>query len=298
LKQSPYVHHLSLYDVHHVKGVAADLSHIESRAKVTAHQGKEELGVCLEGSDVVVISAGAGRKPGMSRDDLFTVNARVVAELILKGGRVVPNAMFCIITSPINSTVPVAAEILKRLNVFNPARLFGVTTLDVVRANTFVALAKGLEPHQVNVPVVGGHSGSTIIPIISQCVPDISFPPEERYEITRQIQNAGTDVVEAKAGFGSANLSMAYAGNRFVQSLLSAMTGRQGVIECAFVHSHATEVDFFSTPLLLGENGVQENFGVPHLLDFELTMLKAALPELKANINKGTKFGREYPIDD
>lgn len=73
-----------------------------------------------------------------------------------------------IIANPVNSTVPIFAEVLKKAGVFDPKKLFGVTTLDVVRASTFVSSVKGLEPAKVNVHVIGGHSGVTIMPLLSQ----------------------------------------------------------------------------------------------------------------------------------
>jgi malate dehydrogenase len=294
LKQSPDITHLSLYDIAHVKGVAADLSHIETKAKVTGHLGPNELHDCLKGADIVVIPAGMPRKPGMTRDDLFNTNASIVAQLMHVGAIACPNAMFCIITNPVNSTVPIAAEILKKAGVYKPSRLFGVTTLDVVRANTFVAEGKGLDPTLVNVPVIGGHSGVTIIPVLSQCVPEVTFPADERDKLIHRIQNAGTEVVEAKAGAGSATLSMAYAGARFVSSLLSGMTGKQGVIECAFVESKETESEFFASPLLLGENGIQRNLGVGNLFDHEVKLVKKAMPELLANIKAGKEFAKSF----
>ena len=77
-------------------------------------------------------------------------------------------AVLNIISNPVNSTVPIAAEILKAANVYDKKKLMGVTTLDVVRANTFVAEAKGLDLKDVDVPVVGGHAGTTILPLLSQ----------------------------------------------------------------------------------------------------------------------------------
>ena len=65
---------------------------------------------------------------------------------------------------------------MKARGVYDPRRVFGVTTLDVVRANTFVAEAKDLDVAHVNVPVIGGHSGETIVPLLSQATPSVSFP--------------------------------------------------------------------------------------------------------------------------
>lgn len=75
----------------------------------------------------------------MSRDDLFNTNASIVKGLAEACAKSCPNAMFLIIANPVNSTVPIFAEVLKKHNVYNKSKLFGVTTLDVVRANTFVS---------------------------------------------------------------------------------------------------------------------------------------------------------------
>ena len=77
-------------------------------------------------------------------------------------------AVILIITNPVNSTVPIAAETLKILGVYDPKKVIGVTSLDIVRANTFVAEAKGLDVKDVDVPVIGGHAGATILPLLSQ----------------------------------------------------------------------------------------------------------------------------------
>lgn len=290
LKNSPLVSQLSLYDIAHTPGVAADLSHIETRAHVTGHIGPDQLGDALKGTDIVVIPAGVPRKPGMTRDDLFNTNATIVAILADACARHCPEAMICVIANPVNSTIPITSEVLKKHGVYNPNRVFGVTTLDIVRANTFVAELKGLDPARVNVPVVGGHAGKTIIPLISQCTPKVEFPEDKLSALTGRIQEAGTEVVKAKAGAGSATLSMAYAGARFTFSLLDAMNGKEGVVECSFVRSEETECKYFSTPLLLGKNGIEKNLGLGKLSAFEEKLVADAIGELKGSIKKGEDF--------
>lgn len=290
LKLNPRISELALYDIVNTPGVAADLSHISTPARVTAFQGPDELQGCLTGAEVVVIPAGVPRKPGMTRDDLFNTNASIVRDLSEAAAKYCPKAMLCIIANPVNSTVPIASEVYKKCDVYDPKRIFGVTTLDVVRANTFIAEAKGLDVANTNCPVIGGHSGVTIVPLISQCQPPVSFPTAEHEALTTRIQNAGTEVVEAKAGTGSATLSMAYAGANFVDSVLQAMAGEEGVIECAFIRSDETEAKYFSTPLLLGKNGVEKNLGLGKLKEAEADLVKKAMPELKGNIQKGEDF--------
>ncbi|MFA0070734.1 malate dehydrogenase, partial [Vibrio breoganii] len=70
-----------------------------------------------------------------------------------------PTACVGIITNPVNTTVPIAAEVLKKAGVYDKRRLFGITTLDVIRSETFVAELKDKDPGDVRVPVIGGHSG-------------------------------------------------------------------------------------------------------------------------------------------
>ena len=99
----------------------------------------------MQDADVVVIPAGVPRKPGMTRDDLFNVNAGIVRNLIGAGAKACPNACFAIVTNPVNSTVPIAAEVLQAAGVYDKRKLFGVTTLDVIRSITFVAAGRRQE---------------------------------------------------------------------------------------------------------------------------------------------------------
>jgi len=234
------------------------------------------------------------RKPGMTRDDLFTVNATIVADLATAIAKNCPEALVCIISNPVNSTVPIAAEVLKKYGAYSEKRVIGVSALDVVRANTFVAELKKLDVTKTSVPVIGGHSGNTIIPLLSQVTPQVSFTKEELEHLTKRIQNAGTEVVEAKAGAGSATLSMAYAGARFTFSMLMALNGAKGVVECAYVASkEVPESSYFATPILFGQNGVEKSLGIGKLTDYEQKLIQAALKELKSNIEKGVKFVHE-----
>ena len=82
-----------------------------------------------------------------------------------------------------NSTVPIAAEVLKKAGVYNKKKLAGVTTLDVCRANTFVANSQGLDPRDIDVTVIGGHAGITILPLLSR-VQGAKFTDEELEKIT------------------------------------------------------------------------------------------------------------------
>merc|ERR1712029_790272 len=222
LKLNPAVTKLALYDIVATPGVAADLSHIETPGRVAGFMGADQLEASLVGAEIVVIPAGVPRKPGMTRDDLFNTNASIVATLAAAAAKVCPDAMVGIISNPVNSTVPIAADTLKALTV--------------------------------------------------------------------RIQDAGTEVVKAKDGAGSATLSMAYAAARFTDSLIKGMKGVEGVTECAYVESDVTEAKYFATPLVLGPNGIEKNLGLGTLTEFEQGLLAAAIPELIGSIKKGEEF--------
>ncbi len=151
----------------------------------------------------------------MTRDDLFNINAGIVKGLIEVIADVSPKAFILVISNPVNSTVPISAEVLKAKKVFDPKRLFGVTTLDVVRAETFVAEIVGeSQPQKLTIPVVGGHSGETILPLFSAAQPAVNIPADKYDALVNRVQFGGDEVVKAKDGAGSATLSMAYAGFR------------------------------------------------------------------------------------
>ena len=268
--------------------MAVDLSHIPTDVKIKGFSG-EDATPALEGADVVLISAGVARKPGMDRSDLFNVNAGIVKNLVQQIAKTCPQACIGIITNPVNTTVAIAAEVLKKAGVYDKNKLFGVTTLDIIRSNTFVAELKGKSATEVEVPVIGGHSGVTILPLLSQ-IPGVSFSDQEVADLTKRIQNAGTEVVEAKAGGGSATLSMGQAAARFGLSLVRAMQGEKGVVECAYVEGDGEYARFFSQPLLLGKNGVEERQSIGKLSAFEQQALEGMLDTLKKDIALGEDF--------
>ncbi|OXX75190.1 malate dehydrogenase [Vibrio sp. V19_P1S1T109] len=282
---------LALYDIAPVTpGVAADLSHIPTPVSIKGYAGEDPT-PALEGADVVLVSAGVARKPGMDRADLFNVNAGIVKALAEKIAVVCPKACVGIITNPVNTTVPIAAEVLKKSGVYDKRKLFGVTTLDVIRSETFVAALKDKNPSEIIVPVIGGHSGVTILPLLSQ-IEGVEFTAEEVEALTKRIQNAGTEVVEAKAGGGSATLSMGQAACRFGLSLVKALQGEPGVVECAYVDGGSEHASFFAQPIKLGKEGVEEVLSYGALSAYEQAALDGMLTTLKGDIQLGVDFAK------
>ncbi|KAF8154119.1 L-malate dehydrogenase [Crassisporium funariophilum] len=317
LKANPLVTELALYDIVNTPGVAADLSHISTPAKVEGYlPANDGLKKTLTGASIVVIPAGVPRKPGMTRDDLFKINAGIVKELATGIANNCPKAFVLVISNPVNSTVPIVAEVLKKFGVFDPKRVFGVTTLDVVRASTFVSEILGdLKLSQdVVVPVVGGHSGVTIVPLLSQSSHPLpsSFSKESYDALVNRIQFGGDEVVKAKDGAGSATLSMAYAGAEFAAKVLRAVNGEKGIVAPSYVSVNADaaggaaitkelgeELAFFSSNVELGTEGVAKIIPLGKITEVEQALVKAAIPELLKNIQTGVNYIAEaYKTDE
>ncbi|KAM5535597.1 hypothetical protein V8D89_010764 [Ganoderma adspersum] len=308
LKNNPSVTQLNLFDIVNTPGVAADLSHISTPAKVTGYLPPDDgLKKALTGADIVVIPAGVPRKPGMTRDDLFKINAGIVRDLATGIATTAPKAFVLVISNPVNSTVPIVVEVFKKHGVFDPKRIFGVTTLDVVRASTFVAEVHGdlSKAPNVVVPVIGGHSGVTIVPLLSQSSHPLpsGFAQESLESLTYRIQFGGDEVVKAKDGAGSATLSMAYAGVEFANKIIRAVKGEKGIVAPSFVHLSADkdggealkkeigrDLDYFSAPIELGPEGVVAIKSLGKVTDYEAGLIKTAVPELAINIEKGVTF--------
>merc|ERR1712159_643857 len=223
-------------------GVAADLSHLDKKSEVkgyVAEVGKPAVteldAECLKGCNLVLIPAGMPRKPGMTRDDLFKVNADIAKGLVEACAKYCPNAILCMIVNPVNSVVPAVAELYKKKGL-DPKKIVGVTTLDCVRANKFVSEKMGVDPSDVAIPVIGGHAGATIMPVFSQDKYGAAIPAREVEALDKRVQDAGTEVVNAKDGKGSATLSMAYAGARLGKAVLAGLAGTP-TTECAYVAS-------------------------------------------------------------
>merc|ERR1712061_749702 len=282
-------------------GVAADLSHLERKSAVKGYVmevGKNPIDYtedCLTGCHLVLIPAGMPRKPGQTRDDLFKINADIAKKIVEACAKFCPEAVLGMIVNPVNSVVPAMAELYKKKGL-DPLKIVGISTLDIVRANKFVGEITGKNPNFINVPVVGGHAGKTILPLFSQDKVAKTIEADKIPALDAHVQDAGTDVVNAKNGKGSATLSMAYSGARFGKSVLAGLLGRKRT-ECAYVASTITDLPYFAQKVTFGEGGVVKVLPLGELNEYETTRLEEVKAQLKEEINSGLKYAEENTLD-
>jgi len=281
-------------------GVAKDLSHIERKCSVTGYEltledkAIDKLEECLTGCHLVLVPAGLPRKPGMTRDDLFAKNADIAMSIVDACAKYCPEAILGMIVNPVNSVVPAMAELYKKKGL-DPMKVIGITTLDVVRANKFVGEATGKNPSFINIPVIGGHAGTTILPVFSQDKVGKLIEAEKIPDLDKKVQDAGTEIVTAKNGKGSATLSMAYAAARFAKSVLAGLSGKRRV-ECVYCASTITDLPYFAQKVVFGETGITKVLGLGDLSEHETKRLEEAKEALKGEIESGIKYAESHSL--
>jgi len=301
MAMDPNVSELCVYDLTlamvPAAGVAADLSHLNKKCKVTGYafdkddKAIDKAGECLKGCNLVLVPAGVPRKPGQDRKDLLNINAGIAKNIVEACAKHCPEAVVGLIVNPVNSVVPAMCELWKKKGL-NPAKIVGVTTLDVVRADKFVHEMTGLAMDDIGVPVIGGHAGTTILPLFSQCQVGKTIPADKIPDLDKKVQDAGTVVVAAKNGKGSATLSMAYAGARLGKAVLAGLNGEVST-ECAYVESKVTDLPYFASKVTFGKQGVETVHPLGELNEYEQGRLDALMPILKEEIEAGLEYAKE-----
>jgi len=299
MAQCPLVKELSIIDLNiamvPAEGVQTDLSHIEGKCKVTStvltlneDKAIDKARDALSGCHLVLVPAGVPRKPGQDRKDLLNINCGIAKGTVEACAKFCPNAVLGLIVNPVNSVVPAMCELWKNAGL-DPKKIVGITTLDIVRANKFVQELTG---KSAEIPVIGGHAGKTILPVFSQDPAGASVSASKIPDLDVRVQDAGTEVVKAKNGKGSATLSMAYSGARLGRAVLSGLAGVPK-IECAYVESDVQPgLKYFSSRVQFGKNGVEKVFPIGKLSNHEQKRLDELVPILKDEISDGLEYAK------
>jgi len=169
----------------------------------------------------------------------------------------------------------------------DPRKIVGISTLDIVRANKFVQNRTG---KAAEIPVIGGHAGKTILPLFSQDPAGKNIPDNEIPDLDVKVQDAGTEVVQAKNGKGSATLSMAYSGARLAKAVLSGLAGVERT-ECAYVESSIVPgLPYFASKVTFGKDGIKTVHPIGPLSTHENARLQELTPILKEEIDAGIEY--------
>jgi malate dehydrogenase len=229
------------------------------------------------GSDVVVITAGLPRKPGMSRDDLVTTNEQIVGSVTREAVERSPDAILVVVSNPLDAMCHVA----KNVAGWPRERVFGMAgILDTARFSTFIAWETGASAKDVTAMVLGGH-GDQMVPVVSATsvggIPLAELvSPDAIDAMVERTRNGGGEVVELLG------TSAWYAPGAAVAQMVDAvMLDQKRVLPCTALLEGEYGIDdlYMGVPVKLGAEGVEE------IVELELTDdERAALEESAAAV--------------
>nr|4PLH_A Chain A, malate dehydrogenase [Apicomplexa]4PLH_B Chain B, malate dehydrogenase [Apicomplexa]4PLH_C Chain C, malate dehydrogenase [Apicomplexa]4PLH_D Chain D, malate dehydrogenase [Apicomplexa]4PLW_A Chain A, malate dehydrogenase [Apicomplexa]4PLW_B Chain B, malate dehydrogenase [Apicomplexa]4PLW_C Chain C, malate dehydrogenase [Apicomplexa]4PLW_D Chain D, malate dehydrogenase [Apicomplexa] len=251
------------------QGKALDISHsspiMGSNVKITGTNNYEDI----KGSDVVIITAGIPRKPGMSRDDLLSVNAKIMKDVAENIKKYCPNAFVIVVTNPLD----VMVYVLHKYSGLPHNKVCGMAgVLDSSRFRYFLAEKLNVSPNDVQAMVIGGH-GDTMVPLTRYCtvggIPLTEFikqgwiTQEEIDEIVERTRNAGGEIVNLLKT-GSAYFAPAASAIEMAESYLK---DKKRILPCsAYLEGQYGVKDLFvGVPVIIGKNGVEK------IIELELT---------------------------
>jgi malate dehydrogenase len=207
-------------------------------------------------SDVVVVTAGIPRKPGMSRDDLLATNARIVGAVCEQIKSTSPGAMVIVVSNPLDAMVQRALQVTG----FPPTRVMGQAgVLDTARFRTFIALELGVSVEDVSAMLLGGH-GDTMVPLARCCsvagIPVAELMPADRMEeIVQRTRDGGAEIV-GLLKTGSAYYAPAAATAQMVEAIVR---DKKRLIPCAAWCDKEYGVGgyYVGVPCIIGSGGVE-----------------------------------------
>ncbi|MGB9668782.1 MAG: malate dehydrogenase [Anaerolineales bacterium] len=237
-----------------------------------------------EGSDVIVITAGMPRKPGMSRDDLLFANAEIVRQSALNTIKYSPNAVYVVLTNPLD----VMTYLTMKVTQLPPQKVVGQAgILDSTRMRTFVAQELGVSVENVHCYVMGGH-GDDMVPLthisnVAGIPLDEILPENKLQEIVDRTRKGGGEIVSLlKVG------SAFYAPGISVTQMVCAILKNKHLIVPAAAYlqgEYGLKDIYFGVPVQLGRDGVEKIIEYK-LTEDEMNMLRVSAAGVAENIAK------------
>ncbi|MDH3972975.1 MAG: malate dehydrogenase [Deltaproteobacteria bacterium] len=235
-------------------------------------------------SDVVIITAGLARKPGMSRDDLLATNAGIIKGITEEIVKYSPNCTIIMVTNPLDAMVYVA----KKVSGFPKNRVIGMAgVLDSARMRTFIAMELGVSVEDVTAFVLGGH-GDTMVPLPRYStvagIPITELLPADKIEAINERTRKGGGEIVALLKTGSAYYAPSASAVEMAEAIIK---DKKRILPCAAYLEGEYHIDgyYMGVPVLLGKNGVEKVIEI-ELSDDEKKALDHSLDDVKRNVEK------------
>lgn len=238
----------------------------------------------IKDSDIVIVTAGLPRKPGMSRDDLLDANAKIMTQVCENIKKEAPNATVIIVSNPLDAMCHVALQVTG----FPHKRVFGMAgVLDAARFRTFIAEALDVSVEQVEAFVLGGH-GDSMVPLVRYTtiagIPIADLLPQDKIEaLVTRTRNGGAEIVQyLKTG------SAYYAPSASVVDMVeSIVKDKKKILPCSvyLTGEYGIKNLYVGVPVKLGKNGIEQILEL-QLSDKERQELNVSIEDVKQNVEK------------
>ncbi len=235
------------------------------------------------GSQVIVVTSGAPRKPGMSREDLIKVNANITSDCISKAAPLSPDAVIIMVNNPLDTM----AHLARKVSGFPKGRVIGQAgVLDSARYRTFIAMEAGVSVEDVQAMLMGGH-GDEMVPLPRYTtiagIPVTEFIPIDKLNaIVDRARKGGGEIVNLLKT-GSAYYAPSAATVQMVEAVLR---DKKRVLPCAcyLEGEYGLNDMYFGVPCILGAGGVEKIIELP-LDDAEKELVKKSADVVKSSID-------------
>ncbi len=226
-------------------------------------------------SDVIIITAGLARKPGMSRDDLLKTNAKIVHECASKAAAKSPDAVIIVISNPLDAMCTVA----HRASGFPKHRVIGMAgILDTARYRAFLGMELNVSVEDIQALVLGGH-GDAMVPLVSYTsvsgIPITQLIPKDKLDaIVKRTRTGGGEIV-GLLKTGSAYYAPSAAGVQMAEAIIK---DKKRILPCAALLEGEYGINglFIGVPVLLGKNGIEKVLEVTLTNDERADLHKSA----------------------
>jgi malate dehydrogenase len=261
------------------QGKALDLAQAATIEKHDAHLTGSNAYEASEGSEIVIITAGIPRKPGMSRDDLLKTNAGIIKSVTEQAAKFSPDAILIIVSNPLDAMCHVAFE----TSGFPKNRVIGMAgVLDSARFRAFVSMELNVSVENTHAFVLGGH-GDTMVPLPRYStvagIPITELLPQERIDALVQRTASGGAEIVSLLKTGSAYYAPASAAVEMAESILK---DKKKILPCAayLEGEYGIHNLFIGVPVKLGRNGIEEVIQIK-LTDGEQSALNKSAEAVK-----------------
>ncbi len=235
------------------------------------------------GSDIIVVTSGAPRKPGMSREDLIKVNADITRACISQAAPLSPNAVIIMVNNPLDAMTYLAAEV----SGFPKERVIGQAgVLDAARYRTFIAMETGFSVEDIQAMLMGGH-GDEMVPLprfsTISGIPVTEFiAPDRLAQIVERTRKGGGEIVNLLKT-GSAYYAPAAATAQMVEAVLKDKK-RVMPVAAYLTGQYGLNDIYFGVPVVLGAGGAEKIIELP-LNDEEMALLNASAKAVRATLD-------------